>query len=100
MIAKGFNQEAIFKYEGCILILQTTIRTLQKEMFEYMRSYGVKGELSKLNYKLDKAYADYIRYMSKRVPEDQTLNFFTDVENFEKDIRKFGELEELKLYKK
>src|ERR1035437_8099899 len=100
MLAKGFNQEAIFKYEGAIFVLQTTIRTLQKEMYEYMYSYGVKGKLSELNFKLDKAYEEYMRYMSQRVPEEQTLNFFTDVEGFDKDVRKFANLEELKPHKK
>jgi len=38
--------------------------------------------------------------MSPRVPEEQTLNFFADVEAFESDVRKFAGLNELKLYKK
>ena len=100
MISKGFNQQEVFKYEGAIFILHTIARTLQKDMQEYLNSFGVKGDLSKLNFNLDKAYQDYMSYMSPRVPEEQTLNFFSDVEAFESDVRKFAGLNELKLYKK
>jgi hypothetical protein len=54
MIAKGFDRSEVFKYESAIFILHTIARTLQKDMQEYLNSFGVKGDLHRLPFLLMK----------------------------------------------
>jgi N-acetylglucosamine-6-phosphate deacetylase len=100
MIAKGFDQEQVWQYEGAMYMLATQMYTFLNEYEEYHKSFGVKPHIATEVTRCHDSFKKYIQTMSFRIQDDQTLNFFRDCDHFDPVVRKFADLKELVPYDK
>jgi len=100
MVAKGFDQEQVWQYEGAMYMLATQLYTLVNEYEEYHKSYGVKPHIAIEVRRCHDAFKTYIQTMTRRIADDQTINFFNDCQEFDQIVRKFAALKDLVNYDK
>jgi len=92
---KGFDLQLMNKYERSIFLLLNLSNSLLLDYDEYMKKFGIRGKSSELASKAKKATETYLKQVREVIPESETLQFFMDYEEFEKDFKEKSDLIDL-----